>query len=98
MVNFYFIISIIIIVIAFNTWFDCYEINAFIISLYILSKVGLGITMLVFIQRDYSGKWDDNVCNSLKPLTLFWLIWNYCIISISFILGCIYFICPLCDC
>ena len=98
MVYFYFAISIIMIVIAFNTWFDCYAVNICILSVYIFSKVGLETTMLVFIQRDYSGNWDDNVCDSLKPLTLFWLIWNYCITSVSFIVGCIYFICPLCDC
>ena len=99
MVIFYFVISIILFVVAINTCLDrCYIINAGIVSLYILSKLGLGITMLVFIQRDYYGDWENTICPNLKPLTLFWLIWNYIIICISFILGCIYFIFSLCDC
>ncbi len=96
MVTFYFIISIILFVIALNTIFNCYVVNIGILSLYILSKVGLGITMLVFIQRDYNGNWDDNRCNLLKPFTIFWLIWNYVVISVSFILGIMYFSFPLC--
>ena len=98
MVIFYFVISIIMFALAINTCLDCRHINALILSIYILSKLGLGITMLVFVQGDYYGNWDDTTCSALKPLTLFWLIWNYIIICISFILGCIYFICPLCDC
>ena len=74
------------------------EMKACILSLYILSKLGLGIIMLVFIQRDFSRSWEDNTCSYLKPLTLFWLIWNYIIISLTFILGCIYFIFGLVDC
>ena len=99
MVIFYFVISIILLVVSINTCLNgCTIINACIVALYILSKLGLGITMLVYIQRDYYGDWDNTICPSLKPLTLFWLIWNYIIICISFILGCIYFIFPLCDC
>ena len=98
MVILYFVISIIMFVLAINSCLNCREINACLISLYILSKLGLGITMLTFIQRDYYGNWDDNTCSYLKPLTLFWLIWNYVIICISFILGCIYFIGGLIEC
>ena len=98
MVVFYFIISIIMVIFSFNSCFNgCRHFYAFILSLYLLAKLGLGITMLVYIQRDYYGSWENNVCSSLKPLTLFWLIWNYIIICITFILTCIYFIFPLCD-
>ena len=85
-------------VMAINSCMDCECINACMLSLYILAKLGLGITMLVFIQGDYYGNWEDNSCSTLKPLTLFWLIWNYIIISISSILGLVYFVGGLIEC
>ena len=99
MTKFYFGISIIMIVFAINTFISCYRgANALILGLYLLSKLGMEITMIFYIHKDYKGNWEDNVCSSLKSLTLFWLIWNYINVCITFILTLIYFIMPIIDC
>ena len=98
MVTFYLAISIIMFIFAINTCIEgcrCY--HAINIGLYLLFKLGIGITMLVYIQKDYYGNWENNTCSSLKPLTIFWLVWNYILICITFILSCIFFIFPILD-
>ena len=97
MSRFYLGVSIIMIVFTLNIFINTRELNALLLSIYLLSKLGMGITMLVFVQKDYYGSWEDNVCSSLKSLTLFWLIWNYINICITFILTFIYFIFPIID-
>ena len=75
---------------------SCYErsrdVSICIYSLYLLSKLGLGITMIYFIQKDYNEDWNNNKCENLKSLSLFWLIWNYIIIGFTFIFALFYFI------
>ena len=84
---------------AINTCLDyCYVFNIGILVIYWWAKITLGIIMLITIQNDYYGSWDNNTCVALKPLTLFWLIWNYIIISISVFCFIIYITFPCCDC
>ena len=75
---------------------SCYERNRdasiCIYSLYLLGKLGLGITMIYFIQKYYNEDWNNNKCENLKSLSLFWLIWNYIIIGLTFIFALFYFI------
>ena len=100
MVKLYFAISIIVFCFVLNSLlngYGCREFNACILGLYLLSKISLSITMLVYIQKDYKGNWDDNICTNLEPLTLYWLIWNYISVSITGIFTLIYFIFPICD-
>jgi len=53
--------------------------------------------MLIFVQNDYYESWENNICPNLKPLTTFWLIWNYIIISLSFIYSIIHIASSTCD-
>ena len=91
----YFVYSIMILINSINTCKHFYKnVNRIIQIIFYLAKFGIFITMIVFIQRDYNGdwdNWDNNNCPSLKSLTLFWLIWNYIFNSINFIFGIIYF-------
>ena len=48
--------------------------------------------MITHIQTSYYKDWNNN----LKPLALFWLIWNYNAISLTFIYFLIY-ICSVCS-
>ena len=41
--------------------------------------------MLTNVQNDYKRSWDDNLCSELKGLTLFWLIFNYIMLGVTFI-------------
>ena len=66
-------------------------INHIASAIFFLAKIGIYITMIIFIQIDYNGSWANNTCDSLKSWTLFWLIWSYIFISISFIIGFTYF-------
>ena len=97
MSRFYLGVSIILIVFTLNIFINSGKLNALLLSIYLLSKLGMGITMITFVQKDYYGNWEDNICSSLKSLTLFWLIWNYINICITFILTFIYFIFPIID-
>ena len=98
MVSFYLVISIIMFIFAVQTLIDrCRCLHAINIGTYLLAKIGIGITMLVYIQKDYYGDWDNNTCSNLKSWTLFWLVWNYIIICITFILSCIFFTIPILD-
>ena len=91
----YFVYSILILINSFNACKYYYNyFNRIIQIIFYIAKLGLFITMIVFIQRDYNGDWDNwdkNNCPSLKSLTLFWLIWNYVFNSINCIFGIVYF-------
>ena len=60
-----------------------YSINALLV--YVLVKLGLGMTMLVIIQHNYYNGLESNECPSLKSLTIFWLVWNYIFVLIHLI-------------
>ena len=97
MVIFYFVISIMICVLALNTCLPrCYELTACLLSIYWLAKISLAIIMLVNIQSDYYESWEYNTCSNLKLFTLLWLIWNYIVVCISVICLFIYIIFPCC--
>ena len=101
MVIFYFIISILLLLVNLNSCCNrCECLNATTAFFYVFCKIGIGIAMLVFIQSDYPGNWESNVCGNLKGLALFWLIWNYFIVCVSAILGIgfiIFYTCEYCD-
>ena len=97
MVIFYFVISIMICVLAVYTCFPhCYEITACFLVLYWLAKITLAIIMIVNIQTDYYESWEYNMCPNLKLFTLLWLIWNYIVVCVSVICLFIYIIFPCC--
>ena len=97
MVIFYFVISIMICVLAVYTCFPhCYEITACFLVLYWLAKITLAIIMIVNIQTDYYESWEYNMCSNLKLFTLLWLIWNYIVVCVSVICLFIYIIFPCC--
>ena len=97
MVIFYFVISIMICVLALNTCLPrCYELTAFLLFVYWLAKITLAIIMLVNIQNDYYESWEYNTCSNLKLFTLLWLIWNYIVVCVSVICLFIYIIFPCC--
>ena len=58
-----------------------------IIPVYIIGKIAVQIIMLINIHIDYQSEtgWDTNLCPNLESLTLFWLIWNYINICLTFI-------------
>ncbi len=52
--------------------------------------------MVIQVQIEYNENWENNKCELLKSLTLFWLILNYVLnfglLALVIIIGFIYFI------
>ena len=52
--------------------------------------------MVIQVQIEYNENWENNRCELLKSLTLFWLILNYVLnfglLALVIIIGFIYFI------
>ena len=53
--------------------------------------------MVASIQEDYNKSWEENECESLKSYVLFWLIWNYIMLSLTGIYYIIFFCSAFCD-
>ena len=100
MVICYFVCAILLLIPALNTCLNRPRHFCFVkiaISIYFLGKLVIIIIMLAHIQNDYYHSWEDNTCKNIKPWTLFWLIWNYFILSFSFICFLSYIGSLMCD-
>ena len=53
--------------------------------------------MIIIVQNDSYNSWDESVCDNIKSLTTFWLVWNYIIMCLSFIYLIIYVASSTCD-
>ena len=96
----YFVTALLILIPVLNTclnkgsYFCCVK---FLLFLYLAGKFTILIIMLVYVQTAYYKSWDENLCDHLKGFTLFWLIWNYIILSLSFIYFISYIIGGCCE-
>ena len=100
MVSCYFAVTLLLIIPAINTnlnrrWTFC--LVKCLTYLYLIGKITVLLIMLINVQGGYSDDWSYNTCDSLKGLTLFWLIWNYFLISITFIYGIVFIGSDCCD-
>ena len=90
MVICYFVVSLLLIIPTINANLNkrwAFWMVKCLTYLYLIGKITVLLIMLINIQGSYNNDWNDNTCDSLKGLTLFWLIWNYCLIPITFIYG-----------
>ena len=55
------------------------------------------LIMIINIQKSYYLSWEDTTCDNIEGLTLFWLIWNYFLISITFIYSIAFVASSCCD-
>ena len=88
MVICYFVASILLLIPLFISCLNCSVGVYFAKSLmfiYLAGKCVVTIKMLTHIQKSYYKDWKENICNNLQTLSLFWLIWNYIAISLTFI-------------
>ena len=100
LVIFYFVIALLLLIPTLVTCLNqyyCFIFVKIIITLYLAGKLVFLILMLIFVQNDYYESWENNICPNLQPLTTFWLIWNYIIISLSFIYSIIHIASSTCD-
>ena len=84
----YFVIALLLLIPGLNTCLnegDCFCFAKFLLFLYLAGKFTVLIIMLVHVQNGYYKSWDENNCGHLEGFTLFWLIWNYIMLSLSFI-------------
>ena len=102
LVNCYFTISIFLLLPTMNMCAKkcCFDFCCipFLYSIYILGKFVLMIIMLTNVQNDYKRSWDDNLCSELKGLTLFWLIFNYIMLGVTFIYYLFFMGIAYCEC
>ena len=103
MVICYFVVALLLIIPLINSLLDHYAAHdcaKFIPAVYLIGKLATQIIMIINVHIDYDSEigWDKNICPNLKSLTLFWLIWNYINISITFIYFIIYIGIGWCDC
>ena len=93
MVICYFVTSLLLLIPLFISCLNC-SIGVYfaksLMFLYLVGKSIVSIMMISHIQTSYYKDWNENKCDNLKPLTLFWLIWNYIAISLTFIYFLIY--------
>ena len=99
----YFVAALLLIVPLINSLLDRYtakDCSKCIPAVYCIGKIAVQIIMIVNIQADYGSEidWEKNLCPNLESLTLFWLIWNYINICITFIYFIIYICISWCDC
>ena len=102
LIGIYFAVSIVLLIPAMNMCakkcccdFCCIS---FFYTIYLISKFVLLIIMLVYVQQDYNRDWGDNTCPELKELTLFWLIFNYIMLGVTFIYYLIFAGIAYCEC
>ena len=91
----YFVVALLLIIPLINSLLDRYcarECHKCILPVYIIGKIAVQIIMIIKIHIDYKSEngWDKNLCPNLESLTLFWLIWNYINICLTFIYLIIY--------
>ena len=65
--------------------------------IYLAGKLALLMIMLIYIQTDYYEPWGEVTCSHIESLTTFWLVWNYIVLSISFIYFWIFICSTFCD-
>ena len=72
----------------------CFRICFIVIYAVIITT--FSIVMVIQVQIEYNENWENNKCELLKSLTLFWLILNYVLnfglLALIIIIGFIYFI------
>ena len=96
----YFVIGILLLIPLLSIYLNKYYHFIFvkiINVLYLAGKLTVLIIMIVYVQSDYNRNWEDNTCDNLKPLTTFWLVWNYIIMSLTFIFFISYIASSTCD-
>ena len=84
----YFVTALLILIPVLNTCLNeggCFCFVKFLLFLYLAGKFTVLIIMLVHVQNAYYKSWEENLCKDLESFTLFWLIWNYIMLSLSFI-------------
>ena len=103
MVICYFVASLLLLIPLINSLLDHYAAHdcaKCILAIYLIGKIATQIIMIINVHIDYNSEigWDKNICPNLQSLTLFWLIWNYINISITFIYFIIYIGIGWCEC
>ena len=103
MIIWYFVVSLLLIIPLIKFFFDHYEVEdcvEFLPSIYFIGKFIIKVIMIINIHTGYISEtvWDKNLCPNLESLTLFWLIWNYINISLTFIYFIIYICIIWCKC
>ena len=96
----YFVIGILLLIPVLSTCLNkyyCFIFLKIINVLYLAGKLTVLIIMIANVQSDYYRNWEDNICDNLKPLTTFWLIWNYIMMSFTFIYSICYIASSTCD-
>ena len=100
MVTCYFVVALLLIIPTINTNLNkrwCYWIVKCFTYLYLIGKMTVLLIMIVNIQKSYYLTFEDTVCESIENLTLFWLIWNYFLLSITFIYSISFIASSCCD-
>ena len=100
MVTCYFVASILVFIPTFNANLNKrlgYWIVRILSYIYLAGKLTILIIMLVNVQNSYYLNWESNKCDSLKGLTVFWLVWNYIITIIGFIYAIVFVGSDCCD-
>ena len=103
MVICYFVVALLLIIPLINSLLErnaARDCDKYILAVYIIGKIAVQIIMIVNIHADYISEdgWDKNLCSNLESLTLFWLIWNYINIGLTFIYFIIYIAIAWCKC
>ena len=91
----YFVVGLLLIIPFINALLDRYAAHdcaKFILAAYLMGKLAVQIIMIINVQIDYDAEygWDKTICPNLESLTLFWLVWNYINICVTFIYFVIY--------
>ena len=99
----YFVVSLLLIFPLIYSLLDRYAAHdcaKFMPAVYLIGKLATQIVMIINVHIDYNSEigWDKNICPNLESLTLFWLIWNYINISITFIYFITYIGIGWCEC
>ena len=99
----YFLVAILLIIPLIYSLvghYTAYDLCISMPAVYLVGKIAIQGKMISSVHRDYNSEigWDKNICPNLESLTLFWLIWNYINISITFIYFIIYIGIGWCEC
>ena len=100
MVIYYFIIGLLLLIPLLSTCLNdhsCFICVKVINVFYLGAKLIVLIFMIIIVQNAHYNNWDAVVCNNIRPLTTFWLVWNYIIMCLSFIYLIIYIASSTCD-
>ena len=90
MVICYFVVGLLLIIPLINALLDHYTAHdcaKCILAVYLIGKLAVQIIMIINVHIDYNAEvgWDKTTCPNLESLTLFWLIWNYINVCLTFI-------------